>query len=312
MILLVGPNPAIDRSAVVERLADDRVLRPTSVTVQAGGKALNVARAARSLGANVMTTGICGGHAGRWLVDAAQREGLNPRFVQVDQETRTTYVVVDGRGRSISVYEPSAITEGAAFEALLALVERELLPVVDQLVVAGSVPMGLGPETMGQLVEAGHAVGRSVLLDTSGRALVVGLSARPDTAKVSLSEVIEAGLVRSGASIEDAASALVGAGAGIGIVTDGPRGSAASDGRDRWRVAAPRIDAVDPIGSGDAFTAGLVVGASAGRPLEDRLAWATAAGAANAITVGAGRLDPEIHAALLADIRVERLGGRRG
>ena len=92
MILCVTPNPAIDRTARVARLTFGAVLRPTEVLALPGGKGINVARAAHALGALVTTTGFAGGHAGRWLVEALDAEGLNPRFVPVPGETRTTYV----------------------------------------------------------------------------------------------------------------------------------------------------------------------------------------------------------------------------
>jgi fructose-1-phosphate kinase PfkB-like protein len=142
MILCVGPNPAIDRLAVVERLEPGAILRPSEVVVQAGGKALNVARAARTLGALVTSTGIVGGQAGRWLVAAAAEEGLSPRFIDGQAETRTTYVVVDRRGRSISVYEPSAPVAASELDALVRLVRDELLPSASRVAIAGSVPTG--------------------------------------------------------------------------------------------------------------------------------------------------------------------------
>lgn len=306
MILVVGPNPAIDRTAVVDRLSFDTVLRPREVRVQAGGKALNVARAACALGALVATSGICGGHAGRWLLESARAEGLSPRFVETGPETRTTYVVIDDHGRSVLVYEPSAPTAPDAFEALLTLVEGDLLPSAERVVLAGSLPSGVPSDGFARLVDLCLRAGRPVLLDTSGPALTAGLAARPDIAKVSLEEAVEAGVVERRATALEAVRALVEAGAASAVVTDGPRGAAAMAGGMTWHVGAARVDAVDPIGSGDAFSAGLVVALAVGRPMEEALAWGAAAGAANALCIGAGNLDVAAHEQLVAGIRVER------
>jgi tagatose 6-phosphate kinase len=120
-ILCVTPSPAIDRTARVPALVLGEPLRPTEVVALAGGKGVNAARAARRMGARVITTGIAGGHAGRWLIDELVGEGLEPRFAQAAAETRTTYVTVDARGRSLLVYEPAVHVSREEFERFIAL-----------------------------------------------------------------------------------------------------------------------------------------------------------------------------------------------
>ena len=86
------------------------------------------------------------------------------------------------------------------------------------------------------------------------------------------------------------------------IVTDGRQPTLAFDGREFWRIAPPRIRAVNPIGSGDAFTAGLVWRLLRGDDLGEACRWGCAAGAANALTLMTGevrrddvdRLGPEV------------------
>jgi len=48
-------------------------------------------------------------------------------------------------------------------------------------------------------------------------------------------------------------------GAGQVVVTAGAKPTMAWDGKQGWRLAPPSIKALNPIGSGDAFTAGLVL-----------------------------------------------------
>ncbi len=76
-LLCITPAPAIDRTAHVERIERDRVLRPLELVALPGGKGVNAARAAVRLGGRVITTGIAGGHAGRWIVEALAAEGLD-------------------------------------------------------------------------------------------------------------------------------------------------------------------------------------------------------------------------------------------
>jgi len=310
MILCVTPSPAIDRTARVERLTLGAVLRPTEVLALPGGKGNNVARAADRLGALVTTTGFAGGHAGRWLVEALEAEGLNPRFVSVASETRTTYVTVDAGGRSVLVYEPGTPVTGQDVEALMTLLGTALLPSATWVAICGSPPPGMPPDGYAALVEASHAAGRRCLVDAGGPALAAALSARPDAVKVSRDEADSVTDARAVDAVS-AARALVARGAVLAVVTDGSRGAAAADARSSWTVDVPRIRAVDAIGSGDAFTAGLLVALDGGGSNDDALASAAAAGTANAETLGAGRFDVARQAELVSQVRVRRRS-RRG
>ena len=306
MILCITPNPAVDRTARVERLAIGPVLRPSEVVVLPGGKGINAARAADRLGALVTTTGFIGGHAGRWLVEALDAEGLNPRFIEVDGETRTTYVTVDAAGRSMLVYEPGAPVSAQDVAALLALLTTGLLATATWTAICGSPPAGMEPADHAALVDASHDAGRPCLVDVGGPALIDALASGPDVVKVSRDEA--AILDPRATDAVACARALVARGAALAVVTDGPRGAAAADGRAAWEVVVPRIRAVDTIGSGDAFTAGLLVALEGGRSTDEALAFGAAAGTANAETIGAGRFDAARHAELVERVQIRRLG----
>jgi ribokinase len=75
---------------------------------------------------------------------------------------------------------------------------------------------------------------------------------------------------------------------GVVVVTLGPEGAVLfEDGVEVVRVAAPRIEAVDGTGAGDAFTACFVVSTLEGRSSEEALRRACAAGALAASRFGA-------------------------
>jgi len=75
---------------------------------------------------------------------------------------------------------------------------------------------------------------------------------------------------------------------GVVVVTLGPEGAVLfEDGEEIVRVAAPRVEAVDGTGAGDAFTACFVVSTLEGRSSEEALRRACAAGAIAASRFGA-------------------------
>ena len=290
-LLCLAPAPAIDRTAHVERIRHDEVLRPTELVVKAGGKGVNVARAALVLGADVITSGVVGGHTGRWFVEELEREGLGPRFATCVAEMRTAYVTVDRAGTSVIVYErppPASVDE---YEAFLALLAEELLPACDRAVVAGSIPAGLGDDAFSRMVTTAREAGRPLLVDVSGPGLSSALAAGPDIVKIGRVEAVESGLVEPDEDGQAAATALVDAGAALAIVTDGADAVFGADSATTWSADVPRIEAVNPVGSGDAFDAALSIALAGGADVPDAIAEGIAAGAANALTLSAGDLD---------------------
>jgi 1-phosphofructokinase family hexose kinase len=292
LIVGVTPATAIDRTAFVDRLEYDTVLRPREVRVLPGGKGVNVCRAARRLGADVASTGICGGHAGRWLVEALQQEGLSPHFVVTDAETRTTYVTVDEAGRSVLVYEPSSPVPATCLAQLDAVLRTDLLPRAAWLVCAGSLPVGMAVDSYALLVATAREQGVRSLVDTGGPALRSALREAPDVVKVSRAEAAEAMQASTFEGAGALARRLSDSGARLAIVTDGPHGAAATDGQHAWAVRVPRLRARNPIGAGDAFSAGLVTALAGGQTTPDALAFAAAAAAGSVLELGAGELDP--------------------
>jgi tagatose 6-phosphate kinase len=304
VLLCITPSPAIDRTAYVANITAGEVLRPHDLVVLPGGKGVNAARAATRLGGRVITTGIAGGHAGRWIVDALAEEGLSPNWSFAASESRSTYVTVADDGESVMVYERPTLATDPEFEAFLALLGADLLPRSGRAIVAGSVPAGVGASAYGMIVDACREAGVPLLVDASGDGLLAALDHRPDLAKVGRVEVIEAGLIAADDSAEVAARALVAAGARLAIVTDGASGVAAADADTDWSVGVPVLDAVNAVGSGDAFNAALSLALLDEMSVEAALARGVAAGSANALALGAGMLDPDVARRLEDDVVV--------
>ena len=76
MIVCLAANPSIDKLFEVDRLVPGHIHRPVGFEQTAGGKGLNVARAVRSLGGEVLVTALLRGHAGKWLGEMLSAEGV--------------------------------------------------------------------------------------------------------------------------------------------------------------------------------------------------------------------------------------------
>jgi 1-phosphofructokinase family hexose kinase len=303
-LLCITPAPAIDRTARVERIAHGEVLRPVHLYALPGGKGVNAARAAVALGGRVITTGIAGGHAGRWIVESLSAEGLEPRWSFAKAEARTTYVTVDDAGDSILVYERPSPATTDEFEAFLRLLEERMLPAVARAIVAGSIPAGVAAHGHRAIVEVCRRAEVPLLVDASGPGLLAALEAGPDIVKIGRVEAVEAGVVGSEATASETAAALVDRGARLAVVTDGARDVVAANASTMWQLTVPSVAVVNPVGSGDSFNAALSLALMDGSDLPTALAKGVAAGSANALTFSAAALDPLTAAALEDDVRI--------
>jgi 1-phosphofructokinase family hexose kinase len=311
VIVCLAANPSVDRLFEVERLVKGDIHRPSSFVQLAGGKGLNVARAAAALGAEVCAVAILRGHSGRWLQEALSAEGVDGEFVWTHGENRSSLSVADRESAGLTeFYEHGEVAPSAAWVELTDVTIRRTRP-GGWLTISGSMPRGAPDDGYRDLVEEARAGGVRVALDAQGARLASALRAGPDVVKVN---VVEAGellgipTARRDDTLAAASKirALAGGDGHAGIVTRGAEGVmlAAPDGSLYEGVLYVR--GRYPVGSGDAFLAGLVVALDRGDGWEDALLLALGAGAANAEMPGAARLDPDRARALAreADVRL--------
>jgi 1-phosphofructokinase family hexose kinase len=312
VIVCLAANPSIDRLFEVERLVAGGIHRPIGFVQVAGGKGLNAARAAHRLGGDVRVAAILRGHAGRWLEEALQAEGIGGAFVWTHGENRSSLSVADrSAGDLTEFYEHGPVAPEAAWVELVEAASGLFRP-GDWLTISGSMPRGLRDGGYRDLLAEARAAEMRVALDAEGEPLRLALDARPEIVKVNAAEA--SGLFgRSADGRDDAIAAcaelreLAGGGGHAGIVTRGAEGVTvvAPDGTSYEGALYER--GRYPVGSGDAFLGGLVVGLERGDRWPDALRLALGAAAANAELPGAGTLDAARAAALAARAEIREL-----
>lgn len=305
MIVCLAANPSVDRLFEVERLVRGDIHRPVGFVQVAGGKGLNVARAAATLGAEVCAVAILRGHSGRWLMEALAAEGLEGEFVWTHGENRSSLSVADRENAGLTeFYEHGAVAPAAAWVELThAAIGRTVAG--GWLTISGSMPRGAPDDGYRDVIAEARAAGVRVALDAEGPRLTAALPAGPDVVKVNVAEagqLLGIPTARRDDSLSAASKirALAGGDGHAGIVTRGAEGVmlAAPDGTLSEGVLFVR--GRYPVGSGDAFLAGLVAALDRGDPWQDAFRLALGAAAANAEMPGAARLDPGRARALAA------------
>jgi 1-phosphofructokinase family hexose kinase len=298
MILAVASNPSIDRLFEVDRLAPGQIHRPEHFVPLPGGKGIHVAQVATALGARAIVTGLLAGHAGRWVAQELEAEGVEGRFLWTGGETRSSLSVADREtGRLTEFYEngkPITPEEWRALESVVA----SLLPEANWLSLAGSLPPGTDTDSYGRLIEMARAAGVATALDSRSDALAHTLEAHPDLVKINVheaSELLERDCEGAGECVRAAAEireriggrghAVVITMAEDGMVVVDPEGA-------RWHGRL-YVRGRYPVGSGDSVLAGILVGLDRGEPWPRAIALGLGAAAANAETPGAGHINPD-------------------
>jgi tagatose 6-phosphate kinase len=308
MIVCLGTTPVYQRSMVFERLRVDEVNRAAAVHDYASGKSINVARVLRTMGEDVVATGFVGsGERGDALLADLDRAGIAHDFVRVGPAARQCVTVIDrAAGTATELVEESRPVADGDWAELMRRVSG-LATRARGWVMSGSLPPGADDGFYRDcLAVAGGGV--PVILDTRRAPLREALSARGFVAKLNRDELAETvgRPVDSDEALRRAARDVAPEAGGV-VVTAGAGGVVAFDGNQFWRVRPPRVEAKSAVGSGDSFSAGMMIGLLRGKTLADACVLGAACGAANAMTDLAGCLAVADVDDLVPRVRVEPL-----
>jgi len=312
MIVTVTLNAAIDRTLVVPNFQPGHRHRASVGFPSAGGKGINVARALKRLGAPVVGTGLAGGRTGTLLVEELTNEGILNDFVRIRHESRTSIAVLDPTSNAYTeIYEWGPEVGDEELEIL-----REKIVYLAQraefVVLAGSLPRGVDTGIYGELVRELNRGQLLAVVDAEGEPLSQAVEAEPYLVSPNQQEA-EALVGHEFVDEEDLAAGLdeiAELGARNVLITL-PTGCYALLREDRTelrvRATAPQMEAVSTVGAGDTLLAGFLAARVAGKPFEDAVRSAVAAGAASVIEAGPGRFDPREASRLTSLVQLERI-----
>jgi tagatose 6-phosphate kinase len=295
---------------VFPRLTLDAVNRAAKTVDGEAGKAVNVAKVLQALGERPLLAGFFGGDRGEAMKTALGARGIEMEVTPVSARTRQCITVIDeSAGTQTELVEESGAVSAGDYETFLQRV-AERVKNCRAVVMSGTLTPGGPPDFYARCLRLAHEAGALTVVDAQGPALTEALSAGPGLVKPNRSE-LSATLghdLRDEKALISAMREMQGRGAQRVVVTAGSEPTLAFDGVQFWRARAPKITALNPIGSGDAFTAGLVWRLLRGDDLGEACRWAVAAGAANALTLMAGEVDRKEVERLAAEVSVERFG----
>lgn len=290
MILTLTPNPSVDRTVTLDgELGRGQVHRVASVTSQAGGKGVNISRAAVS--ADIPSIAVVPAAKDDPFVLELLGAGIDCRPVQPAGDVRVNLTITEPDGTTTKLNSPGAAVLPLHLE-LMAQAVLVRASIADWTVLAGSLPAGAPPTFYADLVRRLREVGGRVAVDTSEaplQALVDALPhSAPDLMKPNGEELAsftggDADELESDpAATAAAARQLIDRGVGAVLATLGGNGAVLVTSEGAWHATPPPTTVVSTVGAGDSSLFGYLLGDIRGLPAPERLALAVAYGSAAA------------------------------
>ncbi len=311
MIVTVTPNPVLDRTLTVPGLVLNEMSRATRVREDWGGKGFNVSRALLSLGMESVAMGFLGGSVGNKLKTGLEGLGIPMRAVAIGGETRTNVVITteDG-GQYIKVNESGPHVSPEEIETFFESVDNSV-EFGDIWALCGSLPPGVPGDFYARLIEVLRAAGAKTLLDTSGEAFRQGLLARPDVIKPNEIEVaaILGHAVTSPVEAARAVDNLLNMGISMVALSLGADGLMLATGETSVWARPPTVQAMNPVGAGDALVAGMLWALERGMGLFDMARWGVGSGTAAAMREGVSTGTRQDVEALISQVQLAPMPG---
>ena len=284
-ILTVTVNPAVDEAIAIDEFVLGGENRCRLDSLDAGGKGINASRVIRRLGRDTIALGFVGGMTGAMIRARLDEEQVQHAFDDVTAMTRQNVMLYESRlGRRSRFYLPGADVDVARLGDLK--VRLQNLQPGAVVVLGGSLPPGLPPETYYDLVLWLRERGIRSIVDTSGEALRRVLAAKPALIKPNVAEASDV-LGRAILGDNDALAAareLCAMGAESAVVSQGADGAIAAGADGCWKATPPSVVARSTVGSGDSMVAGLAIALNENAGVAEGLRLGTAAGAGTATT----------------------------
>jgi 1-phosphofructokinase family hexose kinase len=283
LIITLTINPSIDRNVFVDRLVFEDRAYILSRSDSAGGRGINASRVLQCYGAKTLAIATSGGPNGERFEKLLAKFGFPTKLVRISREIRTNFTVTDRQGLAIKMNEPGPLITPEELKSIEKTVDSRL-DGASWLMLCGSIPPGVASDFYTKLIRRARDRKVKTLLDTDGDALLHGVEAGPTVVTPNQHEaerLLNRALITRAHFVE-AVTRIKAMGPESVLLSLGSRGVVAINENQLLEVLPPRIDAVSPLGAGDALAAAYVWATTKKKDFVDSVRWGVAAGTASA------------------------------
>jgi 1-phosphofructokinase family hexose kinase len=301
MILAINANAAIDQVLFIDQFRSGGPMRSHRAGLSIGGKILDAAIGIKTLGGPVQVVSFIAGQNGKTLAGLLEEKGIPSDLVWVEGETRVAYVIVETDFKRHShITTPGYTVTTRDCVTFLKRVQEHTCDAA-WAVIGGTLPQGAAEDFYCQLIALLHQSGVKTLADCAGNAALSALAAAPDILKMNQAEFkstfpeqsMNLQEYRQEAWVEACRAMMEQHAVQHFLLTCGKEGLLALLPGQAYHAAAPLQQEVNAAGSGDAVSGALAYHLALGKPWEEALRWAAAAGAAVVLTEGTAECSME-------------------
>ena len=287
-IVTVTFSPCIDRSAAVPTLVPEKKLTCIRQKLEPGGGGINVARAIRKLGGDVVAIYPAGGYTGMHFNKLLSEENIPAIIVDTQEETRENIIILDETNNNQYRFGMPASPLGESeWRHMLEAIKN--LEKVEFIVVSGSLPPGVPIDIFGQIAAIAKRRKIKLVVDTSGEPLRHAVEEGVYLLKPNLREL--SGLVgkehlRDDEVIHYARQLIHSGNVEIIVVSMGEKGALLVTRELSQTITPPPVKKKSTVGAGDSMVAGMVLALSRGMSVEEAAVYGVACGTAATLNPG--------------------------
>ena len=288
MIITVTLNPAIDKTVTIPNFKTGEVNRIETLRSDVGGKGINVSKCLKELGCESMAAAFWGGDAGRSGEAQLQQSGVESLPVFIEGTTRTNMKIIDPeQGTNTDINEPGPQISPEELEQLIQKLDEKLTQ-GDILVLAGSIPTGIGSSIYQELTNRYKEKGVKIFVDADGISFAKALEAVPYLIKPNIDELSRF----AGEKITDirgiikTVKPLLQSGVQKIVVSMGDQGAVFIQKGRIFIASGIQVPVLSTVGAGDSMVAALAYGEEKGLAETQTYKLAMAMGAASVMCSG--------------------------
>lgn len=256
MIITITPNPSVDISYFMDELNLNQTNKCEKIVKTAGGKGINVSKVLKILETDILATGFLGGENGKYIEKELNKTMMSTNFVTINGDTRSSLSICHGN-QITEIRETGPFVDDKSKNELISILERNVSN-ADVICCSGSLPKGLDINFLKDLLEI--TKDKKFVLDASGdnlRKIVLETEIKPYAIKPNIDEIKDIFPKFSNMSYIEILKLEELKNIPIVIISLGKDGCVAKFNDNFYRCDVPKINAINPVGSGDSSIAGL-------------------------------------------------------
>ena len=310
MILTVTINPLLEQRFTYKKVSFKIQNRNGKLKLAAGGKGINVSRQLNKLNIQNIALTFTGGKYGKFFRDLIGKEGIAFSLINTNSETRICSVIIDSEKNSVSYFfgENQAVTPEETVKFISKM--EKMIQNCEIVIFSGSSPCKETDIIFPAGIKIAAKYDKISICDTYGDHLSDCYSAAPQIVHNNVDEVAKLRGVKLGEEADkiNYLNDLYSKGIKQVFLTDGENKTYSSNFDFHYCVTVPKIDSLDPTGSGDAFVAGIAYGWNKKLMFVEQIKFASALGSANAKTTDVCKVSWEEADKLIETVEVKSVG----